>query len=362
MDNNYNDNNLIPEGSQGKIKESRPVKLRRKAFVLNEHGHLKGKVRRGEWRDLNDVPVGTFKKDGDEVWLYDAAGVRKGRLNSDDTISSAEGEYMGTLGWIFARLPRRAKVVNEHGDKIGKVRRCKWSDLNDVDMGTFKKDDDGIYLYDSAQLERRGYVDANNNVFDLADNYLATVRRFPYIIIVIILLILALITAISTAVGVSYINRTADPIPTLFVVDEYGNDWDDVWADQEDLPVFNNSLFGPDKIAPGMTGSYAFRLRNDTASPLEFWLEFDCDNDYGIDLAFTLYRDGVLLAGGDEKVPATQLTTEEMTIEAESDSIFILEWEWRHNDAVDTIAGENEAVYTLYIEFTGVIAPEQFAF
>ena len=222
--------------------------------------------------------------------------------------------------------------------------------MNDVDMGTFKKDDDGIYLYDSAQLERRGYVDANDNVFDLADNYLATVRRFPYIIIVIILLMLALITAISSAVGVSYINRSADPIPTLFVVDEYGNDWDDVWADQEDLPVFNNSLFGPDKIAPGMTGSYAFRLRNDTAAPLEFWLEFDCDNDYGIDLAFTLYRDGVLLAGGDEKVPATQLTTEEMTIEAESDSIFILEWEWRHNDAVDTIAGENGAVYTLYID------------
>lgn len=359
MDNNYNDNNLIPEGSQGKIKESRPVKLRRKAFVLNEHGHLKGKVRRGEWRDLNDVPVGTFKKDGDEVWLYDAAGVRKGRLNSDDTISSAEGEYMGTLGWIFARLPRRAKVVNEHGDKIGKVRRCKWSDLNDVDMGTFKKDDDGIYLYDSAQLERRGYVDANNNVFDLADNYLATVRRFPYIIIVIILLILALITAISTAVGVSYINRSTEPcIPTLFVADEYG----DEWSQTENLQVFNNSLFGPDKIAPGMQGSYVFRMSNETAKAVQFSLDFSCENEYGIDLAFTLYRDGVALAGEDQKVAADEISLGDLTIEANSDSLFTLEWEWRHNDAVDTIAGENEAVYTLYIEFTGVIAPEQFAF
>ena len=289
-----------------------------------------------------------------ESAAYFGAPMDDGQISGGNGGDPLNGTYSGGNGPdrpISARKVRRGKVVNSDGEKIGKVRRRIWRDLDDNIIGEFRKDDDGgVYLYEYEGEERKGYLDKNDNVFTLSNAYMATLRRFRFIILIIILLILALITAISTAVGVSYINRTDDPIPTLFVVDEYGNDWDDVWADQEDLPVFNNSLFGPDKIAPGMTGSYAFRLRNDTAAPLEFWLEFDCDNDYGIDLAFTLYRDGVLLAGGDEKVPATQLTTEEMTIEAESDSIFILEWEWRHNDAVDTIAGENGAVYTLYID------------
>lgn len=289
-----------------------------------------------------------------ESAAYFGAPMDDGQISGGNGGDPLDGTYGGGNGPdrpISARKVRRGKVVNSDGEKIGKVRRRIWRDLDDNIIGEFRKDDDGgVYLYEYEGEERKGYLDKNDNVFTLSNAYMATLRRFRFIILIIILLILALITALSTILSVYYINRTADPIPTLFVVDEYGNDWDDVWADQEDLPVFNNSLFGPDKIAPGMTGSYAFRLRNDTASPLEFWLEFDCDNDYGIDLAFTLYRDGVLLAGGDEKVPATQLTTEEMTIEAESDSIFILEWEWRHNDAVDTIAGENGAVYTLYID------------
>ena len=126
--------------------------------------------------------------------------------------------------------------------------------------------------------------------------------------------------------------------------------------------MFNNSLFGPDKIAPGMQGSYVFRMSNETAKAVQFSLDFSCENEYGIDLAFTLYRDGVALAGEDQKVAADEISLGDLTIEANSDSLFTLEWEWRHNDAVDTIAGENEAVYTLYIEFIGVIAPEQFAF
>ncbi len=44
-----------------------------------------------------------------------------------------------------------------------------------------------------------------------------------------------------------------------------------------------------------------------------------------------------------------------MTIEAESDSVFVLEWEWRHNDAADTEAGINEATYTLNIKFTAAV-------
>ena len=44
-----------------------------------------------------------------------------------------------------------------------------------------------------------------------------------------------------------------------------------------------------------------------------------------------------------------------MTIEAESTTLFEIEWYWKDNDAVDTAAGENEAQYTLQIEFVAAV-------
>lgn len=298
-----------------------------------------------------------------ESAAYFGATMDDGQISGGNGGDPLNGTYSGGNGPdrpISARKVRRGKVVNSDGEKIGKVRRRIWRDLDDNIIGEFRKDDDGgVYLYEYEGEERKGYLDKNDNVFTLSNAYMATLRRFRFIILIIILLILALITAISTAVGVSYINRSAEPyIPTLFVADEYG----DEWSQTENLQVFNNSLFGPDKIAPGMQGSYVFRMSNETAKAVQFSLDFSCENEYGIDLAFTLYRDGVALAGEDQKVAADEISLSDLTIEANSDSLFTLEWEWRHNDAVDTIAGENEAVYTLYIEFIGVIAPEQFAF
>ena len=48
-----------------------------------------------------------------------------------------------------------------------------------------------------------------------------------------------------------------------------------------------------------------------------------------------------------------------MTIEANSSTVFELQWYWRDNDPVDTEAGENGAQYTLHIAFSAVVAPHQ---
>ena len=66
-------------------------------------------------------------------------------------------------------------------------------------------------------------------------------------------------------------------------------------------------------------------------------------------------RDVICIYGVDNKLYAHELSTEEMTIEANSSSVFVLEWEWRHNDAVDTVAGQNGAIYTLNINLNAQV-------
>ena len=49
---------------------------------------------------------------------------------------------------------------------------------------------------------------------------------------------------------------------------------------------------------------------------------------------------------------AEELGREALTIEPESSTVFELEWYWRDNDAADTAAGENGAVYRLKISLS----------
>ena len=39
--------------------------------------------------------------------------------------------------------------------------------------------------------------------------------------------------------------------------------------------------------------------------------------------------------------------------------LFELEWIWAHNDPVDTVAGENEAMYYLHIDFLAEVWQER---
>ena len=97
--------------------------------------------------------------------------------------------------------------------------------------------------------------------------------------------------------------------------------------------------------------------RNDNA--LVFSFTFTEANDYGIDITYRLKRDGAYIVGADGNyvgVEPLSVGAGGLTIEANSDSVFELEWKWAHNDAVDTVAGENGATYTLNIGFSAYVA------
>ena len=249
------------------------------------------------------------------------------------------------------RLPRRAKVVNADGVKIGKVRKSVWFDLEGTENGKFEERDGAIHhVKDGVSC---AFLDKNDNIISHSNDYIATLRRFP---LAVCLLIIAIILAVMIAVictGAYFMKKTGaiDYAPELFVIDEYGDNWNQ----EENLDIFYNDTFGTDKIAPGMKGEYAFTLKNENPNSLVFWFDFSCENEYGIDLAYTLLRDVICIYGVDNKLYAHELSTEEMTIEANSSSVFVLEWEWRHNDAVDTVAGQNGAIYTLNINLNAQV-------
>ena len=299
-----------------------------------------------------------------------AAAIRGGGQEGHITPGwNGEGQYyhgaylIGADGEIEppapVRMVHRAKVVDGEGKKIGKVRRGMWYDLEGAYVGDFRKGDEGGVHFHDYETIHRGYVDRNDNVVALSGDYMATLRRFPMALLIIILAILIIATTLSGIVGSFFMgsSQNTNYAPVLFISDEHDVDWSDPLT--ENLPLFYNDTFGTDKIAPGMEGSYSFTLSNRNPHTLIFDLEFECLNEYGIDIAYALYRDNTLVAGSaahEEKVEAEQLSQYEMTIEPNSDSVFRLEWIWRHNDEVDTVAGENGAAYQISITFTAAVA------
>ena len=256
-------------------------------------------------------------------------------------------------GGMKARLPRRATVVDEHGEKIGRVRKGVWYDAQDAELGRFAESEaGGVYLY--AQDVRSGYVDGNDNIRTPAGAYVATLRYFNWGILWLLILALLLAAALL-GVGIG-LSRPAERAPVFFIVED--TDERASWSDMEDIPLFYGDG-GYDEIVPGMRGSYRFLFVNENEHSLVFSFDFDEENEYGIDLCFRLKRDGAYIRGEEGYIGPEDLSFADFTIEAQSESLFEVEWYWRDNDPVDTVAGENGAIYRLLIDFAAEVEEEE---
>ena len=252
-----------------------------------------------------------------------------------------------------ARLPRRATVVSETGEKIGRVRKGVWYDEQKYEQGSFVKGDDNcVYVYAGENCS--GFVDGNDNIRTPFGGYVATLRYFNWGILWLLILALLLAAALL-GVGIG-LSRPAERAPIFFIVEDTDERAD--WSEMEDIPLFYGDG-SYDEIVPGMSGSYRFLLVNENEHALRFGFEFDEENEYGIDLCFRLKRDGAYVRGEEDYISPAELGFENFTIEGQSESLFEVEWYWRDNDPVDTFAGENEAIYRLLIEFRAEVEDEE---
>ena len=260
---------------------------------------------------------------------------------------------------IEVKCPKRGRVRDRAGTELGKLRRGVWYDNDKNRRGEFiKEDDKNVYLYEGENENRRrtGYVDKHNNIHTLQNEYVGTIvhARTPWLLILCILL--ALITALTCILCAWALSRSESPYaPIIFATEEDGTNWED----REDLSVFYNQTFGDKVIVPGMTGAYRFRMQNNSPDPIVYSLTFSETNEYGIAMRYRLKRDGVYIAGEEGYVTVEELCLEDLSVEEESITLFELEWVWAHNDAVDTVAGENEAMYYLHIDFLAEVWQER---
>ena len=260
---------------------------------------------------------------------------------------------------IEVKRPKRGRVRDRAGTELGKLRRGVWYDNDKNRRGEFiKEDDKNVYLYEGENENRRrtGYVDKHNNIHTLQNEYVGTIvhARTPWLLILCILL--ALITALTCILCAWALSRSESPYaPIIFATEEDGTNWED----REDLSVFYNQTFGDKVIVPGMTGAYRFRMQNNSPDPIVYSLTFSETNEYGIAMRYRLKRDGVYIAGEEGYVTVEELCMEDLSVEEESITLFELEWIWAHNDAVDTVAGENEAMYYLHIDFLAEVWQER---
>lgn len=119
------------------------------------------------------------------------------------------------------------------------------------------------------------------------------------------------------------------------------------WNGSSDLKIFTNSIYElNDVIAPEMSNTYQFVIRNDTDYKMFYNMSFEETNPYNIDMRYKLKKNDTYII--DHYVGYDELVVSTKYLSADQHDTYYLEWKWFSGDN-DTQAGRNEAPYNLRI-------------
>ena len=119
------------------------------------------------------------------------------------------------------------------------------------------------------------------------------------------------------------------------------------WNGSSDLKIFTNSIYElNDVIAPEMSNTYQFVIRNDTDYKMFYNMSFEETNPYNIDMRYKLKKNDTYII--DHYVRYDELVVSTYHLSADQHDTYYLEWKWFSGDN-DTQAGRNEAPYNLRI-------------
>lgn len=217
-------------------------------------------------------------------------------------------------------------------------------------------------------------------VNDMDNNNKEKNKKIQHIIVIIILIIL-LITSI---IGSSKLGKVDILIPTgnvdIFDIniccDDKCNDKDDSgmvngdasydntvtgtfgiidsnikWYDQAQLNIFNNYAFQMKNIiAPGVSNTYNFIVRNNNSFPIKYSFKTTEDNIYKVNMKYRLKQNGQYVIGDNNNwVTYDKISVSNAIVSSKSKTLYSLEWKWEDNEN-DNYAGEAiDAIYKLII-------------
>jgi hypothetical protein len=125
----------------------------------------------------------------------------------------------------------------------------------------------------------------------------------------------------------------------------YVDDKNGRYVYQKSLNIFENAAFEyTNKIAPGVSNSYNFKVHNETENTIRYDIEFVEDSEYAINMLYRLRRGNEYVAGSDsEWLSASELATVLKELPMDGVDSYTLDWEWPYEsgrDALDTEIGE----------------------
>ena len=138
----------------------------------------------------------------------------------------------------------------------------------------------------------------------------------------------------------------------VFVDDVNGN-----YIYQQSLKIFNNKYFnGENKIAPGVSSTYNFKVHNSSNVKVKYRFNMFEISDYSINLKYRLKKNDEYVIGNKNNwVSASDLIVNNTMLNGNSNDSYSLDWKWDYDGGVDnedTIVGENmKNLYKLNIRF-----------
>ena len=112
------------------------------------------------------------------------------------------------------------------------------------------------------------------------------------------------------------------------------------------LKIFENAAFEyTNKIAPGVSNSYNFKVHNETDNAIMYNIEFEESSEYDINMLYRLKRGKEYVVGSDTKwVRADELASALKELAVDGVDSYTLDWQWPYEsgrDTLDTEIGEN---------------------
>lgn len=119
----------------------------------------------------------------------------------------------------------------------------------------------------------------------------------------------------------------------------------------ENLGIFDNENYDNKPIIyPGIKSTYYFNLTNKQDFDLRCDIEFSEVNKGNIPIKYKLKENGKYIKGSQDKyVNCTELSTKDISLSANSQNIYELEWEWVNDTTSTNSYGDKEITYGIGI-------------
>jgi hypothetical protein len=125
------------------------------------------------------------------------------------------------------------------------------------------------------------------------------------------------------------------------------------WKKNKYLNIFYNSVYNSNKIAPGVSGLYNFSIENRLSKNYLYDIEFEEDNEHGINLMYRLKRNGYYVVGNSETwVKTDKIYLKNILLESELSDVYTLEWFWVDSNNDSAVGKIENAEYKLKISIT----------